>query len=145
MFALILKNLKENIVSYIFVGIGIALSLVVCFYYPATGVTAFTPKINPTIVIFSAISAGIGVISFCAGFKTVKYLAFVMGLFAFLSYAREEVTYVANIFTGIDGTSFSLEFILTFAFLIVAMLAFLLGGIIQKEILFQKKPAAKEN
>ena len=145
MFALILKNLKENILSYVFVGIGIALSLVVCFYYQATGVTAFTPKINPIIIIFSAISAGIGIISFGAGFKIVKYLAFVMGLFAFLSYVREEITYIANIFTGIDGTSFTLEFILTFAFSIAAMLAFLVGAIIQKEILFQKKPVAKEN
>lgn len=145
MFAFILKNMKENPLSYIFVGIGIVLALVVCFLYQATGVTAFNPKINPIIIVFSAISAGIGAISFLCGFKTVKYLAFVLGLFAFLSYVREEITYIANIFTGIDGTTFTPEFIATFACSLLAMVFFLVGAIVQKEILGMKKEIAKEN
>lgn len=144
MFAPIAKNIKENILSYVFVGLGIVVALVVCFFYQATGVTAFNPKINPIIIIFYAISAGIGAISFCLGFKTVKYLAFVLGLFGFLSYVREEITYIANIFTGIDGTTFTVEFILTFALALVSMLCFLVGGISQKERL-KKNSVAKEN
>ena len=133
MFASILKNIKSNILSYVFVCLGIILSVAVAIVYNATGVTAFNPKLNPTIIILSLVAGGIGLVTFALGFKTCKYLAFVAGLAAFLAYVREEITYIANIFTGIDGTSFSASFILTFAMSLLAFIFFLIAGITQKE------------
>lgn len=139
-----LRNLKANLVSYIFVGLGIAFALFSSILYLLTGVTIFVTKLDLLAVILPFVGAAIGLLSFLFGYKMVKFAAFLPCLYAFFSFLRVEITYIVNVFVAIDGNSFTPSFLLTLIALVASTIFFLVGAITQKERLGEKQAEAKE-
>lgn len=138
MFTNILSRIKENLISVIFLGVAAVSGLVAAFLYMATGVTAFTPKLDNLVIIAAIAGAVIALASVVFSFKTCKYISFVVFIVAFLEFIRVELDFIANVFVGIDRTSFTPSFIVTLATLILAVVAALVSGITGKELEIKK-------
>ena len=145
MIASLLQRIKENLVSNILLGVGIILSLAAGILYALTGVTIYTAQsLDGMALAMPFVCVGLGLLSIPFGFKMVKYIDYLAALLAFLAFLRFEVSYIVNVFVGIDRTSFSAPFILNFAFLILAVVCFLVSAILQKEVSLGKANALKE-
>ena len=134
-----IKNIKS--LSGILMIISIVASIAALILYILTGVTPFTPKLSTPVIIFLSIGIPFGIASiFIPKFsKQIKYLAYIMFLFAFLMFVVAEITYIANIFVAIDGTSFSASFIITFIMLIASFVLALISGNKEEDRLERKE------
>lgn len=134
-----IKNIKS--LSGILMIISIVASIVALILYILTGVTPFTPKLSTPVIIFLSIGIPLGIVSILIPkfSKQIKYLAYIMFLFAFLMFVVAEITYIANIFVAIDGTSFSASFIITFIMLIASFVLALISGNKEEDRLERKE------
>lgn len=138
MFKNIVSNIKNNLISVILLGVTAVASLIAGILYIATGVTAFALKLDYVVVVLCFVAAAIALISIVFGFKTLKYLTFVALLAALLEFVRVELDFIANVFVGIDRTSFTPSFIITLVMLLVGLVAGLVSGITSKEFELKK-------
>ena len=115
----------------------LASGLVTLILYLFTGVTAFTPKLSTPMIIFLIVGLVLGAVSlFIPKFsKQIKYLVYIAFLFAMLMYISTQITYIANIFVAIDGTSFSASFIITFILVIASFVLALISANKEKDLL----------
>ncbi len=134
-----IKNIKS--LSGILMIISIVASIAALILYILTGVTPFTPKLSTPVIIFLSIGIPFGIASILIPkfSKQIKYLAYIMFLFAFLMFVVAEITYIANIFVAIDGTSFSASFIITFIMLIASFVLALISGNKEEDRLERKE------
>ena len=75
------------------------------------------------------------VLSGCAivfDLKLIKYLSFVAYLFGFINYVVFELDYLGSIFSSIDPTAITAEFIIIIVMSIVAIASALFSGIVKK-------------
>ncbi|MCD8295164.1 MAG: hypothetical protein LUE27_07990 [Clostridia bacterium] len=103
--------------------------------YAVTGVTAFTSSLNYGLIAALVVGIVINVASTILGEKLLKYAAYAVYLFALLQYVYVEITYIANVFVSIDGTSFSASFIMTFILCIAAAALMFASAVLAKDYL----------
>ncbi len=75
------------------------------------------------------------VLSGCAivfDLKLIKYMSFVAYLFGFINYVVFELDYLGSIFSSIDPTAITAEFIIIIVMSIVAITSALFSGIVKK-------------
>lgn len=92
--------------------------------YSATGVTEFNPELNQTAIICLIVGAVVGAVSMAVDLlplswsgdivKPLRYVSFLVILYADMQFILSQVTYIANVMVAIDGNTFTPGFLGTF-------------------------------
>lgn len=102
------------------------------FAYNTNGVTVFSPELNQNAIVCLYISIAFCIVSLILNWKLTTYAAYLVCLFGFTWFLYSQITYIANVFVSIDGTSFSDGFLLTAACYLLACIFMLFAGIFSK-------------
>ena len=128
-----MKNFLKNRGASLWLAlIAILLGAAAYFLYAKYGITEFSPALNKSAVIAVWVGVGLSVIGIVTNWKPVKVLSYLAFFHAFFGFINSQATYVANIFVSIDGTTFSLGFILTAAAFFLAIVVALIAVIATK-------------
>ena len=128
-----MKNFLKNRGASLWLAlIAILLGAAAYFLYAKYGITEFSPALNKSAVIAVWVGVGLSVIGIVTNWKPVKVLSYLAFFYAFFGFINSQATYVANIFVSIDGTTFSLGFILTAAAFFLAIVVALIAVIATK-------------
>ena len=128
-----MKNFLKNRGASLWLAlIAILLGAAAYFLYAKYGITEFSPALNKSAVIAVWVGVGLSVIGIVTNWKPVKVLSYLAFFYAFFGFINSQATYVANIFVSIDGTTFSLGFILTAAVFFLAIVVALIAVIATK-------------
>ena len=100
--------------------------------YLLTGRNEFNTVLSLKVVIPLAAAIALSLAMVIRGVKMVKYLLYLCGLYAWAEYIVTQVNYIANVFVAIDGTTFSVGFLLTLAAGLLAWIMALSSAICQK-------------
>ena len=100
--------------------------------YSQTGVTQFSVSLSGTVIASLCVAMGLCLASLILDFRPVRYAAYLVCLFSFLSYVHTQVDYIGNVFVGIDGNSFTAGFIATVISFVLAFLLMLVSAILTK-------------
>lgn len=124
--------LKNKGVGYYLTPVAMVLLVVAICLYANNGVTAFSPKLEARAIAYAAVSLAVCLVSLVVDFKPIKYVAYLLGLYAFMWFVYSQVTYIANVFVAIDGYTFSSEFLATLVCYIAAAVVALISAITDK-------------
>lgn len=135
--------------STILLASAVLLEVIALILYSLTGVNEFNETLSAPVLIFAIVAGIHGLLLLLAlilaldrylrAFDALVYLAYILGLLAFVFYIGSQANYLASVFVSIDGTSISAVFVLTVALLLLSSFAFLFAGIFLK-----KKAKAEE-
>lgn len=115
-------------------------------YYCDNGVTMFNVDLSTASVVAFALGIAVCVIGFIIDFKPIKFLSSLFLLFAFADCISYQGNYIVNVLVGIDGNSFTSEFILTAVFSGLAWLFQLLASALDGIRIFKiKKEDGQQN
>lgn len=103
--------------------------------YSVTGVTSFTPELDYGLIAALAIGIALNAASSVLGEKLLKYACYIVYLFAWLQFIYVEITYIANVFVSIDGTSFTASFVLTFILCLLAAVLMFVSAVMARDYL----------
>lgn len=130
---------KKGIAGPLFGAIALAAGIGALILFSVTKEAEFTKQMIETyrqdLYVTLSLIAGIVLsgISFVFDVKFLKYLGFLAYLFAFLNYIVFEIDYLGSLFSSIDPTELTVEFILLTALLALAVLASFLSAVCTKE------------
>lgn len=115
--------------------------IAICLY-SKNGVTSFNPELNKKAIAY--IGAGIALCVVCVALdcadafinvralklciKPLKYVAYLLCLYAFMWFIYSQVTYIANVFVAIDGYTFTSGFIATVVMYVLSFVFVLLSA-----------------
>lgn len=105
--------LQKKDLSSIFIVASFICAVTTLIVYVNTGIDQFTTKLSAKVIVLLIICAVLGVALSVFEIKTGKYIVYLLGLWAWLSYIITQVNYIANLIADIDGNSVSLAFIST--------------------------------
>ena len=101
--------------------------------YAKNGITEFNPALSQKAIIAVFAGAVLCAVSLVYELRPVKYLAYLVYLYAFMAFLNSQITYIVNVFVSIDGSTFSAGFLLTaVSFLLAAILA-LVSAVLTKK------------
>lgn len=103
--------------------------IAICLYVK-NGVTSFNPELNARAVTYISICLALCVISLVIDFKPIKYVAYLLCLYAFMWFIYSQVTYIANVFVAIDGYTFTGGFIATAVMYVLSSVCVLLSAVL---------------
>lgn len=124
--------LKNKGVGYYLTPVAMVLLVVAICLYANNGVTAFSPKLEARAIVYAAVSLAVCLVSLAVDFKPIKYVAYLLGLYALMWFVYSQVTYIANVFVAIDGYTFSSEFVATLVCYLAAAVVALISAITDK-------------
>ncbi len=132
------KNKKEHI-SLLFLILAIAFSIVIIILYPLFGATIFNPQLDFKVIVFLVVSVLFSIVCFFLPSKFIKSFPFFFSLLSFLYYVNTQITYIANVFVGIDKTTFSFPFITTVLSFVFSMVFSILSMTLEEQVFPSKK------
>lgn len=124
--------LRKKDLSSIFIVASFICALITLIIYLNTGIDQFTTKLSAKVIALLIICAVIGVAVSVFEVKTGKFIVYLAGLWAWLSYLITQVNYIANLIADIDGNSMSIAFITTILFGALTWIFSLVSAILQK-------------
>lgn len=101
--------------------------------YAKNGITEFNPALSQKAIIAAFVGAGLCAVSLVYERKPVKYLAYLAYLYAFMAFLNSQITYIANVFVSIDGSTFSAGFLLTAISFLLAAITALVSAALTKD------------
>ena len=131
------------------------IALITIFLYKKIGITVFSPTLNKSTIVFLILGIVFTGISLGMGFvpvkyvkifaKTVRFVAYLFYVYAFMMFIYSQVNFIANVLVGIDGNSFSSTFILTVVFYLLACVLTAVSAGLNNVIPWKKKEMEGEN
>lgn len=112
--------LKTRGVGYYLTLPAIVFSIVAICLYCKNGITSFNRELNSRAIGYVVACIVLCVVSLVVDCKPIRYVAYLLCLYAFLWFIYSQVTYIANVFIAIDGYGFSGGFIATLVFYVLA-------------------------
>ena len=116
----------------------IVFAVLALVFYRQNGVTEFNPELNGSAIVCLIVGIALSVVSLAADIipykwisaaaKPVRYVAYLVELYAFLMFVFSQVTYIANVLVSIDGNTFTAGFILTAVFFVAAAILTLVSA-----------------
>ena len=97
--------------------------------YRKNGITEFSPNLNQRAIYAAWAAAALSAASLALDHKIIKYAAYLAALYACMEFLSSQVTYIANVFVSIDGTSFSSGMLQTFGCFLAAAVVGLVAAI----------------
>ena len=122
------KFLSGKGVGYYLTLPAIIFGILAIVMYGKTGITDFNTQLSTGVLVCGWIGVGLLIISLAFEFKPVKYVAYLLFLFAFFAYIQTQATYIANVFVSIDGNTFTGGFIATVVFYVLSFVVTLLAA-----------------
>ncbi|MGN0754951.1 MAG: hypothetical protein ACI4ME_10890 [Aristaeellaceae bacterium] len=101
--------------------------------YALTGVNTFTPVLSEKVMALESVCAVLCVLLALFEIKNAKYGLYLISLWAWLEYLFYNASYMSNVVVGIDGNQFSVGFLLTVIFGLLAWGCTLFSAILQKQ------------
>lgn len=129
---MIRKFFASKGVGYYLSLLGLACGIAALVLYYQTGITDFSPSLDTSAIVSCWIFMALCLVSLVLDFKEVRYVAYLVGLYAFMAYVGSQATYIANIFVSIDGSVFSAGFIATAVFFVLAFVIMLVAALMTK-------------
>ena len=141
------SRFRLNNISMWFGIVAIVIGIALTILYPLavqndTAAIEFNPNLEVKLVVMLILATVVEFISLFLDLKEIKAIAFFLFLYDFITYAGTQGNYLANIFTAIDGSTFSSYLIAHFVLFGVVLLTSLLSMILLKETGFKKQVAA---
>ncbi len=132
-------------IPFLFIAQGVAFSAAMLIAYALTGISTFTPVLSTKVIVMESICIDIGVLLVLFEVKNGKYGLYLLSLWTWLEFLFYEASYISNVLVGIDGNQFSIGFILTVIFGLLAWVCTLISAILQKQELgWHTDPTGKE-
>lgn len=131
----LLKTVKK-ISTYLLAGV-VVLNIIALCLYVNLGVSVFVPTLSGAAITFMVLGI---VLPFAAAFSPYKlqFIAlYAFNLLACFQYLSSQASFIANVFVGIDGTSFPASFFIIVIFELIAAALSLVA------MFFVKEPAAQ--
>lgn len=119
-------------ISFLFIALGVAFTAAMLITYALSGISTFTPVLSTKVIVLESICIGLGVLLALFEVKNGKYGLYLLSLWAWLEFLFYEASYISNVLVGIDGNQFSIGFILTTVFGLLAWVCILVSAILQK-------------
>lgn len=110
----LLKTVKSK--STYFLAATVVLNVAALILYVNTGVSVFIPELSSAVIVFMVLGI---ILPFAAAFSPLKItcvVLYVINLFACLRYLASQASFIANVFVGIDGSTFPAAFYLIVIF-----------------------------
>ena len=105
----------------------VAVILYICF-----GKNEFNKDLALSAIIPAIIAFILEIVTFFYTIQPLNDIAFLLVLYSFLSYIGSQANYIANVFTSIDGSTFSSSFIITILFFLISLGAALISVFLPK-------------
>lgn len=122
--------LRERSLGFYLAFPAMIIALITIFLYKKIGINTFSPTLNKQAILFLILGISFTLISLVISLIPLKYVnqfgkiirfgAYLMILYAFIMFIYSQVNFIANVFVGIDGNSFSSTFILTIIFYLLS-------------------------
>ena len=128
-----MKKVIEQKPSFFLLISGFLFALLSLILYAVFGKTIFNPELDPLVFVFLGIGMTWSFSAFFLPNKLTESFSFFFYLLAFLFYLKTQVTYIANIFVAIDGTTFSASFLMTFLSFFLSMVLSVLAMSFEKK------------
>ncbi len=125
--------LRKKDLSSIFIVAAFICALITLIIYLNTGIDQFTTKLSAKVITLLIICIVVGVAVSVFEVKTGKFVVYLSGLWAWLSYIITQVNYIANLIADIDGNSVSAAFITTILFGALTWIFSLVSALLQKK------------
>lgn len=129
-----IKNmfLKRNISTLLNL---ISVVFIVIFFigYMTSSITVFNKTYSLGVIIPTIICMVLGIAFTLFEVKIGRYAIFCVMLYVLFNYVNTQTNYIANVFTGIDGSSFTFGFIITLLSILICVITSLISGILAKE------------
>lgn len=113
--------------------LGILLGILAVILYISFGKNVFNRELSLLAILPAIIGFVLGTITLFIDVQPLNDISFLLILYGFISYIGSQVNYIANVFTSIDGSSFSVPFILTMLFFLLSLVASLISIFLPKE------------
>lgn len=129
----VLSIIKRKGLGDIFMAAALLLAIVGLILYCLTGATIFNPNLNSKVIASLGVAVGLSILFLVFSTKMGRYLVYLLLLFAFIEFINSQVTYIANVFVAIDGSTFSASFVGTFLSILLAAILAFVSGILTKD------------
>lgn len=149
------KFCRERSVGFYLSIVAMIIAFITIFLYKKIGITVFSPTLNKETILFLILGIVFTLISLGMTFvpvervkkysKLVRFIAYLMYLYAFMMFIYSQINFIGNVFVGIDGNSFSGEFILTLVFFILAYFLTILSACLNDFRPWEKMTTEGEN
>lgn len=116
-------------------------AVVTLILYVTMGKNEFNTELSGKVIAFYCIIIAASVFLCVMEIRYGKFIVYLLGLVAWLEYFVTQINYIANVFTAIDGSTFSVAFIMTVIFGALVWLAALVSAILQKKNIIFKAQA----
>lgn len=144
----IFEHIKKSVKSvgfYLMLGAFVCTLIGLILYLSIDGTSAYLKEISQTAVALYIAGIVFSIIVLFVPFKMAYVLTFCLTLSAPLVFLTSQASFIVNVFTAIDGQSFSVAFILAAVFPIIATGLIIASCILLKEpALFAEKNKAPE-
>lgn len=135
------KNSIKSVRFYLMIGAFACMLIGLILYISIDGTSAYLKEISNTAIALYALGMAFSLIVLFVPFKMAYILTLCLTLSAPLVFLTSQASFIVNVFTAIDGQSFSAAFILAAVFPLIAVGLTLASSILVKEpTLFAEKP-----
>lgn len=144
-----IQKIKKGIsekrgVSFYFLAVSLVFSLAMLILYTRTGTNTFTPVLSNQVIVMVwgcvVLAAALCILEI----KNIKYVLYLFSLWTWLTYLVFNASYISNVLVGIDGNLFSVGFLITAAFGMLAWVFALVSAIVQKQEIGSSPAAANK-
>lgn len=126
-------SLKNRGLSDIFIILALIFGVINLILYLNFGATIFNPKLSGSVTGSLISIIVISSLALLLNSKLLKYATFLVYLYSFVEYINTQVTYITNIFVGIDNTEVTSSFICLMIFFVLGLAFSLVSGILSKD------------
>ncbi len=135
MFLEYIKKSVKSVHFYLMLGAFVCTLIGLLLYLSIDGTSAYLKEISQTAVALYVVGIVFSIVVLFLPFKMAYLFVFCVLLSAPLVYLTSQASFIANVFTAIDGQSFSAAFILA------AVFPFIAAGLTIASLVLVKEPA----
>lgn len=133
----LLHKIRDHVIrrrdaSFVLSAAALVLTAAMLIAYALTGTSTFTPVLSGKVLALMGVCIFLDAVFTLFEVKLGKYAMYLMGLWMWLEYLLSQLSYISNVLVGIDGNQFSVGFLMTVAFGLLAWVAALASAILQK-------------
>lgn len=114
------KFLASRCAGFYITSAALVCQILSIIFYAVFGVSEYNPDLLVVPFVMSGLVIMIDIASLILGWKLMKQISFLLSLYALIAYFGSQVNYIANVLVSIDGSTFSVSFVFTALFFLLA-------------------------
>lgn len=127
-------------------GVGYWLSLAALVFgfvalglYYKCGINKFVTELSPEVIAGVWAGAALALVALVLDVKTIRYVSYLVYLYAFIAFIGSQINYIANVLVGIDGNTFTPDFIGSAVCMVLASFVMLAAAITSYAVPWKKE------